>query len=116
MYTIHVPRPGIRAIASAGLPASRSPLSSRARPGELTSMPYGSSAIRTASGSNRPMPRAAATHCAVRLGVPSRIAAGQLVRHAARAIADLVVLALDGDPPAVLVDERHVVRDLLVLE
>src|ERR1043165_5260776 len=112
---IHIRRPGMRAIDSARLP-SWLRFTSRARVDELNAMPYGSSAIRAASGSRRPMPRAAATNCAVRLGVPSRIAASELVRHAVRAIADLVVLALDGAPAAVLVDERHVVPDLFVLE
>src|SRR5678816_516980 len=106
----------MRAIVSARPPASCGRLIRRARLDELNAMPYGSSAIRTASGSSRPMPRAAATNCAVRLGAPSRIATGQLVRHAARAVADLVVLALDGDPAVFLVNERHLVADLLVLE
>src|SRR5262245_46184247 len=85
-------------------------------PDELNARPYGSSASRMSSGSSRPMPRAAATHCAVRLGASSRIAAGELVRHRARPVADLVVLALDGELAVALADEHHVVADLLVLE
>src|ERR1044071_7944860 len=84
--------------------------------GEANARPYGSSAIRTASGKSRPMPRAAATHWAVRLGASSRMAVGQLVCHGARVVADLVVLALDRDVVVVLAEEHHVVADLLVLQ
>src|SRR5258707_4855291 len=85
-------------------------------PGEANGRPYGSSAIRPASGNSRPMPRAAATHWAVRLGASSRMAVGQLVRHATRAVADLVVLALHGELAVTLADEHHLVADLLVLQ
>src|SRR3954471_22068320 len=98
MYAMHSDSTATRASVWARVGrSSRVRSTSRAMLGEANARPYGSSAIRTASGSSRPMPRAAATHWAVRLGASSRMAVGQLVYHAAWMLADLVVLALDGD-------------------
>src|SRR5258705_7484976 len=96
---------------STRMPARSSTRCTAGRGPSSNAAPYGSIASWPSGGRRSASPRASATHAAVLLGVPSRIAARQLVRHPARALEDLVVLLLDGSAPVFFVHELEVVVD-----